>query len=132
MKIFNDPFNKGLRKDLRANVFMPERIMWKFLRNRQLGHKFRRQHSVGDYVVDFYCGELYLVIEIDGKVHDETAIRDSVRENFLRMAGLSIKRYTAQQVNNDLDWVLGDLKEYCDGLSVATGKPHPSLGTTSP
>lgn len=138
MKIYNLYVTKNLRRDLRANVFMPERILWKHIRNQQLGYKFRRQHGIGKYVVDFYCAFLRLVVEIDGWVHGEESVarRDQIREHFLTSLGLHVKRYTAVQINSDLEWVLENLKNYCDELSGQLGRqPHPSrrdVGTTSP
>ena len=71
MKIFNRKDSKSTRAFLRNNVFPPEKILWKHLSNKQLGFKCRRQHGIENYIVDFNCPELFLIIEIDGKVHDE-------------------------------------------------------------
>ena len=102
---------------MRNNVLMPEKILWKWIRNKQLGCKFRRQHSISKYIVDFYCPTLHLIIEIDGRIHDEVVSHDIVRENYLKSIGLTIKRYAAKEVNDNLEWVLTDLKECCDNLS---------------
>ena len=99
---------------------MPERIFWKHLKGNQLGYKFRRQHGIGDYIVDFYCPQLKLVVEIDGRVHGEESIakKDLVREEFLKLQGLNIKHFTAEEVNNQLEVVLEELKNYCDHLAL--------------
>jgi very-short-patch-repair endonuclease len=60
------------RRDLRQQATTPEQILWYALRNRQVqGLKFRRQHSIGLYVVDFYCADAQLAVEIDGDTHGE-------------------------------------------------------------
>ncbi len=71
VKIFNLHEIKGKRQDLRNCMTMPEKILWKWIRNEQLGYKFRRQHSIGKYIADFYCSELQLVVEVDGQIHGE-------------------------------------------------------------
>ncbi len=102
--------------NLRNNLLMPEKIIWRWIRKEQLGYKFRRQHGISKYIVDFYCPVLRLVVEIDGRIHDEVANHDTIRENYLKNIGLAIKRYTAKEVNDNLEWILSDLKECCDNL----------------
>ena len=70
-KIFNKPTEKLKRQILRENSTKAERLLWEKLKSRKLnGHKFRRQFSIGYYVVDFYCPEKRLVIEADGEIHN--------------------------------------------------------------
>ena len=69
--IFTRPTVTNLRRELRAASPLAERLLWAQLKGRKLGVKFRRQHSVGPYVVDFFCKELNLAIEIDGPSHHE-------------------------------------------------------------
>jgi very-short-patch-repair endonuclease len=65
-ELFNRAVQKGRRRFLRSNLTKAERILWSKLNRRQLlGHKFRRQYSIGPYVVDFYCAETQLAIELD-------------------------------------------------------------------
>lgn len=66
--LFNPKLTKALRKHLRNNMAKADIIHWSKLKNI-LGYKFRKQHGIGDYIVDFYCPELNLVIEIDGESH---------------------------------------------------------------
>ena len=67
---FNRPEQTSYRRDLRKASSLAERILWRSLRNRQVGGcKFRRQHGIEQYIVDFYCPELMLAIEIDGPHH---------------------------------------------------------------
>ena len=69
-KVYNHPSKKQLRKILREAHITPEAVLWNSLKNRQLlGKKFRRQISIGPYIVDFYCPECRLVVELDGAAH---------------------------------------------------------------
>ena len=125
MKINNLYITKEKRQQLRNDVLMPEKIIWKWIRKEQLGYKFRRQHGIGKYIVDFYCPELKLIVEIDGQVHDEIMDRDKIREEFFKSLGFNLKRYTAREVNNNLEWVLIDLKDFCDTRLSETAN-HPA------
>ena len=64
-KIFNKTQYKQRRHELRHHLTEPEQRLWQILRNKQMGIKFRRQHGIGHYIVDFYCPELKLIIEVD-------------------------------------------------------------------
>ncbi|MFH2018681.1 MAG: DUF559 domain-containing protein [bacterium] len=128
MKIYNVKKNKIIRQNLRNNVLMPERILWKYLKNKQFGFKFRRQHGIGKYVVDFYCPELKLIVEVDGRVHDEIIEKDIVRKNYFVAIRLFVKVYTARQVNKELDFVLNDLWDFCDKWQTTPNPTSPPLG----
>ena len=67
------------RKDLRNNSTSEEILLWLRLKNSQLGFKFRRQHSIGGYIVDFYCPSKKLVIEIDGKEHSKKKTKNMIK-----------------------------------------------------
>ena len=83
-EIFNLKSRETVRKKLRREATKAELLIWRKIRNKQLGCKFRRQHSIGKYVVDFICIERKLIIEIDGDVHfyDENIIKDKIVINF--------------------------------------------------
>ena len=105
------------RRHLRKNSTNPERIIWQKLRSRQIGGiKFRRQHSIGKYIVDFYSSELNLIIEIDGDVHAYQKENDKIREIFLENRGLKIIRYTNYEVRTNLIGVLEDILRKCEEL----------------
>ncbi len=92
---------KSNAKDLRKNLTPAETRFWKIVRNRNLlGLKFRRQHPIGNFIVDFYCDELKLVIEIDGDIHDivEIAEYDKKREKYLKELDLKIERFKNEDV----------------------------------
>ena len=87
----------------------PERILWRQLRNRNFaGYKFRRQHPLEDYVLDFYCPSAKLAIELDGGGHNYRAgqIRDRTRSEFLARHGVIVLRFWNHQVRRELDSVL--------------------------
>src|SRR5258705_13594116 len=86
-----------------------ESVLWSKLRKRQLlGYKFRRQYSVGTYVVDFYCAELRLAIEVDGDSHFQgrAPVRDQDRETFIRSFGIDFLRFRNVEVFEQLKDVL--------------------------
>jgi very-short-patch-repair endonuclease len=97
-------------RDLRQQETPPEQLLWLALRNGQIGGlKFRRQHPVGSYVVDFYCHSAKLVIEIDGMSHDDMAQPDAARTHALECEGLRILRVTNEDVMRDLDAVTREI-----------------------
>jgi very-short-patch-repair endonuclease len=102
-------------KRLRRPMTPPELGFWLRVKNRQLGgFKFRRQHPVGPYILDFYCAERRLAVEIDGASHgsDEQAAHDARRDAYLRSIGIETLRISAQSVRRPdvaVDHVLGVL-----------------------
>ena len=112
-KIFNNKSLKPNRKELRNNPTDPEYRLWYFLRNSQLDkRKFRRQESIGKYIVDFYCPEEKLVVELDGAQHQEeiNLEYDKKRDDFLRSLGLSVLRFKNEEVLYGVDNVLRSIK----------------------
>ncbi len=79
---------KPLARQMRREPTPAEERLWESLRNRGLdGYKFRRQHSIDRFVVDFYCSEASLVVEVDGPVHKYTRTDDAIRQEFLEVQG---------------------------------------------
>ncbi|TCD26279.1 endonuclease domain-containing protein [Pedobacter psychrodurus] len=104
-------FSKALRK----NQTEAEEIMWQCLRNRKiLNFKFRRQHPLHKYIADFYCPEAKLVIEVDGGIHEkaENQEYDQNRTDELKQIGITVIRFTNEDVNNNLDKVINVIKRY--------------------
>jgi very-short-patch-repair endonuclease len=95
-------------RQLRQNATLPERVLWGLLRERRLrAVKFRRQHVVGGYVVDFYCASHRLVVELDGKSHDDRGVEDRQRQDYLeRDAGLKVLRIGNDDVLHDRESVI--------------------------
>ncbi|TAL72302.1 MAG: endonuclease domain-containing protein [Bacteroidetes bacterium] len=94
---------------LRKNMTLAELILWKKLKDRKIiNTKFRRQHPVDIFIVDFYCHEYKIVIEIDGEIHDNevSAEYDLGRTRELETYGIKIIRFTNDQVIFNIDWVI--------------------------
>jgi very-short-patch-repair endonuclease len=97
---------------LRNNTTPAERRLWQALRNRQrLGFKFRRQHVIDRFIVDFYCAEACLVIELDGEVHRFTGEYDLERQQVLESIGLRVMRFSNDQVMQYADEVVAQIDE---------------------
>jgi very-short-patch-repair endonuclease len=95
---------------LRQRLTPAEAILWTALCNRQLeGLKFRCQHPVGRFIVDFYCPSCKLVIEIDGSIHNQQQDYDQARTDQLQDFGYSVLRFTNDQVTNDLPKVINQI-----------------------
>ncbi|MDX5630092.1 MULTISPECIES: endonuclease domain-containing protein [unclassified Brenneria] len=108
VNIFNRRERTGLRRELRQNPTEPERRLWRTIRQRQLGVKFRRQHGIGIYIVDFYCAERYLVIEVDGDSHfsAQGGAYDGLRDAYIRSLGLRVLRISNTDIMQNIDGVL--------------------------
>ena len=108
---FPDTFR--LSRSLRKKMTNAEKILWKELRDRSLSrYKFRRQHPVREFIVDFYCHEKKLVIEVDGAIHQKAdiSIRDLNRTAELERMGIKVIRFTNEEVVNNLDEVKEKIK----------------------
>jgi very-short-patch-repair endonuclease len=95
--------------DLRKSMTPAEKVLWERLRNRQvIGYRFRRQHPLKDFIVDFFCYDAMLVIEVDGAVHDEPSQkeRDEQRTIILKRLGIKEIRFTNDEVINRTDQVV--------------------------
>ena len=99
------------RRDLRNNATDEEEILWLRLRNSNIGFKFRRQHSIGNFIVDFYCPLKKLAIEIDGKQHLNNKDHDKERSEYLENLGIKIIRFWNNDINKNFDNVIGKIKE---------------------
>ena len=106
---FNRSPGKDKRRELRSNMPRSEVILWSKLRGKQvLDTKFRRQHGIGPYIVDFYCQEKKLVIEVDGDSHftPEAKEYDRLRQIYIESLGIRIVRFTNDDVDQNLEGVL--------------------------
>jgi very-short-patch-repair endonuclease len=112
MKISNILNIKNKRKFLRRNMTSAERIIWDELRKYKLGFKFRRQFSIGHYILDFYCPQKRLAIEIDGEVHQFQKEYDHVREVFLEEYNINVLRFENGEIKNNIQKVLSEIKNH--------------------
>lgn len=111
-----DPQLLEFAKTMRTNATDAENLMWQLLRaKRFMNLKFRRQHVIAPYIVDFYCHKLGLVIELDGSQHgtDQGKEYDAERTKFLEALDLMVVRYWNHDVLSRTDVVLGDLWKVC-------------------
>ncbi|MCX6751509.1 MAG: endonuclease domain-containing protein [Candidatus Nomurabacteria bacterium] len=106
-KIYNISKLKDRRVDLRNKQTPQEILLWSRLRREQLGFKFRRQHSIGGYIVDFYCPAKKLVIEIDGSQHFEKESKeyDKIRSYYFKGLNIKVLRFTNEEINTNIDGV---------------------------
>jgi len=108
-KIHNEERLKVVRRALRNNATSAEGTLWRYLKRSQLrGRKFRRQHSIGAYIVDFYCPAEKFAIELDGEAHNDPGRReyDDEREAYLREQGIRIVRFENKEVFKNAEIVL--------------------------
>ena len=123
-KVYNKASETAKRKILRNNLPLPEVLLWQQLKNRQLeGYKFRRQYSINRYVIDFYCPNLKVAIEIDGDSHykEDAQEYDIIRENFIKEYGVKFLRFSNEDVKNNLPQVLQRICQTCNALNKHGG-----------
>ncbi|NDV65465.1 endonuclease domain-containing protein [Bacteroides sp. 224] len=94
-ELINKPDQKQFRQKLRRQATPAENMLWKLLKNKQVGGlKFRRQHGVGPFILDFYCPEIRLAIELDGEPHNKQEEYDDIRSEYLyREAKITVLRF---------------------------------------
>ncbi|MFO7622340.1 MAG: endonuclease domain-containing protein [Bacteroidales bacterium] len=112
---------------LRSNMTLPEIILWSGLRSKKLdGYKFRRQQPILNYIADFYCHELRLIVEVDGEIHSLTENKeyDKTRYNALTKNGYIMIRLSNTEVESDLNSAINRIRTF-----IAQTCP-PSRGTT--
>jgi very-short-patch-repair endonuclease len=113
----SDTFKKA--KELRKSETAAEKIVWSKLCNHQLnGFSFRRQHPIHRFIVDFYCHQIKLVVEIDGDIHTLTKNKeyDIERSAIMEHYGITVVRFSNNQVLNDIDQVLNSITETAQKL----------------
>jgi len=111
-------------RELRRKLTLPEVILWTAIRGRRLGGaRFRRQHPIGPYILDFYCEGARLAVEIDGQSHEhpDQIAHDRRRTAWLEQRGVSVFRIAARDVLGNLEGVLASIKQR------ACGRPPPPL-----
>ena len=102
---------KPFARENRKEPTHAEKLVWNFVRNKQLGVRIRRQHAIADFVVDFVCLEKKLVIEIDGESHVGNEEYDAWRTSILNELGFSIIRFTDEEVIGKGEWVERRIRE---------------------
>jgi very-short-patch-repair endonuclease len=113
--VHNRTYLKDTRRTLRNNLTSAEATLWKYLSRQQLeGKKFRRQHSIENYIVDFYCASEKLIIELDGGIHENLgqSNADFDRDSRLTELGFLVLRFENVLVFSQIDTVLERIKEH--------------------
>jgi very-short-patch-repair endonuclease len=131
----NHLYNKSLQpyaKNLRDLMTKAEACLWKYaLRARQMkGYSFRRQRPILNYIADFACLELHLVIEVDGYTHslDETIKKDYIKEKTLEKAGYSVMRFSDDEVLKDIRNVILRIESFIEELELKNPPPTSASG----
>jgi very-short-patch-repair endonuclease len=127
-QVNNLKYLKDNRKSLRNNLTPAEATLWKLLKSKQLeGRKFRRQHSVGNYILDFYCPAERLCVELDGAHHftEEGMKYDEERTAYLKSVNIQVVRFENKIVFDDPGGLLDEIKSKF-GNSTTPASGHPS------
>lgn len=105
-------------KQIRNNLNNTEMILWGRLKEYFPSYKFRRQHPISNYIADIYCHSLKLVIEIDGSIHNnpDVKLNDEERQQNIEMMGLTVLRFSNEQIQKDIDRVLQSILQQIDKL----------------
>ncbi|MCD8291334.1 MAG: class I tRNA ligase family protein [Prevotella sp.] len=112
-----DPYNYDILKDNskfnRKNPTEAEDALWEVLKRKSLGQKFRRQHVIGDFIVDFVCLSSQLIIEVDGGYHNDAKQieEDKLRTQFLNEKGFNVIRFTNEEIFGDIETVISTIKD---------------------
>jgi very-short-patch-repair endonuclease len=115
-------------RQLRRDMTLPEQLLWREVRGRGLGPRFRRQVPIGPYIVDFYCPQARLVVEVDGEFHGDRMIEDRDRAVWLDAQGYRVVRVQAVEVLTELEDVLERLSLLLTPLRSVAGPPPPPGG----
>ena len=101
-----------LAKEMRKNLTPSEKVLWHELQNKKLnGYKFRNQHPISRYILDFYCHKCLLAVEIDGDFHKFRKDYDEYRDKYMESVGIKTLRFTNEDIFNNLNLVLKKIKE---------------------
>jgi very-short-patch-repair endonuclease len=128
VKLTGPETTKSRARELRASMSLPERVLWRQLRLKRTGLRFRRQHPAGPYVLDFYCHEAKLCVEIDGQSHEFTTARDERRDRWLASQGLRTLRIAARDVLHNLEGVVRFIVAEAQAPSVTLRATSPPEG----
>lgn len=120
VELYNKILNNFARANRRAGI-LSEVLLWNELKRSALGVKFTKQKPIGNYIADFYCKELKLVIEIDGCSHDDKYEYDNARDEYMRSVGITVLRIDDKDVKKDMGAVLEWIR-----FNVERLKPSPS------
>lgn len=115
MKVYYNPKLKKLSRELRKKGTLSEVLLWNMVKGRKIkGYQFMRQKPIGNYIVDFFCSKLKLVIEIDGISHNEKDKSDQIRRRNLEALGLSVLRFYEWDVKENIHAVAQVIEDWME------------------
>jgi very-short-patch-repair endonuclease len=110
---------RPIAREMRSKPTVAENLLWQRLRRHKLsGYKFRRQHNIERFIVDFYCAQAHLVIEVDGPIHQYQKYEDLIRQEYLESQNLKVQRFTNDDILNNPDKVLKQILSYLPASSL--------------
>ncbi len=113
MKVYYNPRLKELARELRNNSTLSEVLLWQRIKNKQLmGYDFHRQKPIDEYIVDFFCPNLNLIIEIDGESHDRKTVEDKNRQLRLESLGFHFLRFWDSDVKKNMEGVILTIEKW--------------------
>lgn len=118
MRLHSKLIFKDRKRGMRNNPTLHEALLWENLKGKKLGFKFQRQHSIGPYIVDFYCAEGRLIIELDGEQHNQNVEYDIERSKFFEFYKYRVLRFWNNEITSDIHPVLMKIKKYLSDLAV--------------
>lgn len=123
MKVYYNPKLKELARQNRNNATLAEKMLWKQLKGKKLkGYDFHRQKPVENFIADFYCYTLRLIIEVDGSSHNEKQDYDEIRQRRLEDLGFTVLRFTNKDVLHNLEGVIKSLEDWVTVFETKTEK----------
>ena len=132
---YNDKRLESYRKKHRNKSTSAEATFWNLVKNRKFeGLKFRRQYSIGKYIVDFYCPEIRLAIELDGENHywQEGIDKDKIKSDFINKNGITILRFENKWVFQDEQFILNSIKNFLNSTTPSSGTRFARPESTPP
>ena len=118
------PYNPKLRefaRQLRNNSTLSEVLLWKQIKGKALGVEFKRQVPMLEYIVDFYCQEIGLAIEVDGNIHDFRYLEDAQRQQEIEKYGVIFIRFSNEEIKNNMFSVILSLESKIEELKAEKG-----------
>ena len=126
MRVHYNPKLKELARTLRNNSTLSEVLLWNHLKGKQMrGYDFHRQKPIDNYIVDFFCPRLRLIIEIDGQSHAFKGKEDEKRKNRLELLGFYISRFDDLDVKKNMEGVLAAIEKWIEEYEQTQHKTHP-------
>ena len=109
--VHNLKYFRKARQELRKNITPQELLLWKYFRRKSFNYKFKRQHSIGNFIVDFYCPARKLIIELDGSQHLDNQEADTERTWYFESLGLRVIRFWNNEVDKNINGVMMKIEE---------------------